>query len=455
MTLPESFVWGVSTAAYQIEGAASEDGRRPSIWDTFAGTPGRVHNGHTGHVACDHYVRYAEDVALMARLGLRAYRFSIAWPRVQPDGSGPVNPRGLDFYDRLTDELLRHGIAPYATLYHWDLPQALEDRGGWTERTTAYRLAEYAAMVHARLGDRIATWFTINEPWCAAFLGYAAGVHAPGLREPWAGFAAAHHLLLAHGLATQALRAAGPATVSLSLNLGPVVPARPDDAADQAAARLIDGLLNRQFLDPLLRGTYPEDVLAVRDRYTDGTFHRDGDEAIIAQPIDLLGVNYYFPTTVTARPGAAANPAYPGSESIEFPAPKGPVTLMGWPIEPWGLTEILTRITREYPGVPLMVTENGAAFEDKPDLDAGVVADPQRIEYLNGHIRAAADAVARGADLRGYFVWSLLDNFEWAEGYRPRFGLIYVDYRTQRRILKDSAHWYRSVIEHNGPVDGT
>jgi len=454
MTLPESFVWGVSTAAYQIEGAASEDGRRPSIWDTFASTPGRVHNGHTGHVACDHYARYAEDVALMARLGLRAYRFSIAWPRVQPDGSGPVNPRGLDFYDRLVDELLRHGIAPYATLYHWDLPQALEDRGGWTERTTAYRFAEYVAMVHARLGDRITTWFTINEPWCAAFLGYAAGVHAPGLREPWAGFAAAHHLLLAHGLAAQALRAAGPASVSLSLNLGPVVPARPDDPADQAAARLIDGLLNRQFLDPLLRGTYPEDVLAVRDRYADGTFHRDGDEAIIAQPIDLLGVNYYFPTTVTARPGAAANPAYPGSEGIEFPAFKGPVTLMGWPIEPWGLTEILTRITREYPGVPLMVTENGAAFEDKPDLDAGVVADPQRIEYLNGHIRAAADAVARGADLRGYFVWSLLDNFEWAEGYRPRFGLIYVDYRTQRRILKDSAHWYRSVIEHNGPVDG-
>jgi beta-glucosidase len=294
---------------------------------------------------------------------------------------------------------------------------------------------------------------TINEPWCAAFLGYAAGVHAPGQREPWAGFAAAHHLLLAHGLATQALRASGPANVSIALNLSPVVPARADNPADQEAARLIDGLLNRQFLDALLRGGYPDDVLEVMDRYTGGELRRDGDETVIAEPIDILGVNYYSPSVVAAQPGHPANPAHPGSDGVRFSEPTGPTTAMGWAIEPWGLTALLQRLTQDYPGVAMLVAENGAAFEDKADLDAGQVTDAERVDFLDRHIRAAADAITLGADLRGYFVWSLLDNFEWAEGYRYRFGLIYVDYRTQRRILKDSAHWYRSVIERNGLPD--
>jgi beta-glucosidase len=447
---PDTFIWGAATAAYQIEGAAREDGRGQSIWDTFARMPGRVYGGHTGDVACDHYSRYADDVALMARLGLRAYRFSVAWPRIQPDGAGPANPRGLDFYDRLTDEILGQGITPYLTLYHWDLPQALEDRGGWTVRETAERFADYANTVYARLGDRVTTWTTLNEPWCSAFLGYASGLHAPGRTDAAAAFAAAHHLLLGHGLATQALRAAGADTVGITLNLAPVVPARPDDAHDQAAVRIVDGLLNRLFLDPVLRGHYPADVLAGAARFCDLAFIRPGDDQIINAPIDLLGVNYYNPCYVTARPGTPANPVYPGSEGIEFLPASGPVTAMGWPIEPWGLTEILTRLATDYPGVALLVTENGAAFDDEPDPDTGRVADGDRIRYLDAHLRAARKAIGLGVDLRGYLVWSLLDNYEWAEGYRRRFGLVYVDYATQRRVPKESALWFREVIRQGG-----
>jgi beta-glucosidase len=448
LAFPPGFVWGAATAAYQIEGAAHDDGRGPSIWDTFAHTPGKVRAGHTGDVACDHYRRYTEDVRLMADLELPAYRFSVSWPRVQPDGSGPVNPRGLDFYDRLVDELLGHGITPYVTLYHWDLPQPVEDRGGWTRRQTAHRFADYAAVVHGRLGDRVTAWTTLNEPWVAAFLGYAAGVHAPGRRDPEAAFTAVHHLLLGHGLAVRALRGAGAESVALTLNLAPVVAAGASQA-DLAAARLVDGLLNRLLLEPVLRGAYPEDLLAQMRRFTDLSQVFAGDAELIAQPIDLLGVNYYNPCVVAAEEGAPGEPAFPGTRGVRFVPPSQPVTAMGWPIEPDGLTVLLRRLGADYPGVPLMVTENGAAFHDTMDGD-GRVRDAERVAFLDAHVRAAHAALAHGVDLRGYLVWSLLDNFEWAEGYEQRFGLVYVDFASQRRIPKDSALWYREVIRRNG-----
>jgi len=439
---PEGFVWGAATAAYQIEGAATEGGRGPSIWDRFAGAPGKVHEGHSGAVACDHYHRFAEDVAMMAELGIAAYRFSIAWPRVQPGGSGPANPAGLDFYDRLVDELRANGITPIVTLYHWDLPQALDDRGGWTSRDTAERFAEYAAICHARLGDRADTWTTLNEPWCSAFLGYAAGVHAPGRTDPGAAFAAVHHLLLGHGLAAGVLRRGGARQVGVTLNLSPV------SGPDAEAVAIVDGLQNRLFLEPLLRGSYPADVLRRAERFTDWSFVAAGDLAAISAPIDVLGVNYYQPLAVQACPGRAADPAFPGSDGIAFVAADGPRTGMGWTIDPAGLTAVLTGLGRDYPPVPVMITENGAAFDDR--LSGGRVHDEQRIRYLDGHVRAAHAAIAAGVDLRGYLVWSLLDNFEWAEGYRHRFGLVYVDYATQRRVPKDSALWFGEVARRNG-----
>ncbi|GIJ21681.1 GH1 family beta-glucosidase [Micromonospora lutea] len=452
LRFPDNFLWGAATAAYQIEGASRDDGRGESIWDTFSRTPGKVHAGHTGDVACDHYHRYAEDVALMAELGLQAYRFSVSWPRIQPDGSGPINPRGLDFYDRLTDALLGRGIDPIITLYHWDLPQTLQDRGGWTSRDTAEHFATYAAAVYARLGDRIGTWTTLNEPWCSAYLGYGNGVHAPGVQDPGAAFAAVHHLLLAHGLAAQALRAGGAGRVGVTLNPADVRAADPNSAADAAAVRLVDGLHNRIFFDPLLAGGYPDDVREHVARMVEPVFVQDGDEKIIAAPIDLLGINYYAPTYVAGRPdGAGGGGAYPGTEGVQFLAPVGPLTDMGWMIEPAGLTRLLERIATDYPGVPLLITENGAAFPDKSTTDlTSPVQDTDRIAYLDGHLRAAHEAIARGVDLRGYLVWSLLDNFEWAEGYRKRFGIVHVDYLTQRRTPKSSARWYQEVISRNG-----
>jgi beta-glucosidase len=428
LRFPDGFVWGAATASYQIEGAAREDGRGPSIWDTFSRTPGKVFAGHTGDVACDHYHRYRDDVALMAELGLASYRFSISWPRVRPDGAGPVNSRGLDFYDRLTDELIGKGIDPVITLYHWDLPQTLQDRGGWTVRETSEAFAEYAQSVYARLGDRVRTWTTLNEPWCSAYLGYASGVHAPGIQDPTSAFAAVHHLLLGHGLAARALRAAGAQTVGITLNPSSVLPLDPANAADVDAARIIDGLQNRIFLDPLLRGHYPADMLEHMSRFTDLAHIREGDEKTINAPIDVLGVNFYQPTYISAKPGKAAAPDSPGSDGIEFRKPVGPVTDMDWQIEPAGLTRLLERLHKDYPGTPLMI--------------------------LDGHLRACHEAISRGVDLRGYFVWSLLDNFEWAEGYAKRFGIVHVDYTTQARVLKDSALWYRDVIRRNGLQDG-
>jgi beta-glucosidase len=449
ITFPDGFIWGAATASYQIEGAAQEDGRGPSIWDTFSRTPGKVHAGHTGDVACDHYHRYVDDVALMADLGLASYRYSISWPRIQPDGSGPVNSRGLDFYDRLTDELLGKGIDPVVTLYHWDLPQVLEDRGGWPNRETALAFAEYAQIVHGRLGDRVKTWTTLNEPWCSAYLGYSSGRHAPGRQDPAATFAAVHHLLLGHGLAARALRAAGANTISITLNPAVVFPVDPDNAADRDAVRILDGLSNRMFLDPMLKGEYPADMLEHISRFTDLAYIQDGDLETINAPIDVLGINFYQPAYVSAKPGAPAAPDQPGSEGIATRDPQGPVTDMNWLIEPSGLTHLLKRIHDDYPGTPLLITENGAAYPEGPSED-GEVHDTKRIEYLDGHLRACHDALAAGVDLRGYFVWSLMDNFEWAEGYAKRFGIVHVDYRTQERLLKDSAKWYREVIRRNG-----
>lgn len=445
---PDGFRWGTATAAYQIEGAAAEEGRGKSIWDTFARTPGKVFAGHTGDVACDHYHRYVDDVGLMRELGIGTYRFSVSWPRIKPDGTGPANPRGLDFYDRLTDELLSAEIEPMLTLYHWDLPQDVEDRGGWAARDTAFYFSDYAMSVHKRLGDRISLWTTLNEPWCSAFLGYAVGVHAPGHHDQVKALAAAHHMLLAHGLATTRLRAAGAETISITLNLAPVVPADPGDPAEVDAANRVDAVLNRLFLEPVLKGGYDLYSRKILDERGPAGLVQAGDEQIIGQPIDLLGINYYNPCLVTARPGAPENPVYPGSEGVDFRPAPGKTTAMGWPIEPWGLTELLERLSRDYPGVPLIITENGAAFDDIPT--EGAVADHDRVAFLEGHLQACHDAISRGVDLRGYLVWSLLDNFEWAEGYRKRFGIVHVDFDTQLRTAKESALWYAKVISRNG-----
>jgi beta-glucosidase len=445
---PAGFVWGTATASYQIEGAVHEGGRTPSIWDTFSHRPGAVVDGDTGDVADDHYHRYAADVALLADLGVTHYRFSLAWPRLQPDGRGPINPAGLDFYQRLVDELLGRGIQPWVTLYHWDLPQILEDAGGWPVRDTAERFADYAALTHAALKDRISSWTTLNEPWCSAFLGYAAGHHAPGRTEPAAALAAAHHLLLGHGLAIGHLRDQDPAAqLGITLNLHPIEPAT-DSAADVDAARRVDAVSNRIFLDPLLRGAYPAELRADVAAVSDLAFVRDGDEKIIGAPIDLLGVNYYRRTVVRAGGPAGSSPVWVGSTEVEEVGTGRPTTEMGWEIDPSGLYDMLARLQRDY-AVPLYVTENGAAFADVPGPDGGV-ADPERIAYLDGHLRAAQRAIADGVDLRGYFVWSLLDNFEWAYGYSKRFGLVYVDYATQQRIPKDSATWFAGVTRRNG-----
>ncbi|MGW0661975.1 GH1 family beta-glucosidase [Streptodolium elevatio] len=459
--LPAGFLWGAATASYQIEGAVADDGRSPSIWDTFSRTPGRVHNGDTGDVAADHYHRYRTDVGLMRELGLSAYRFSVAWSRVVPEPGGRPNARGLAFYDRLVDAMLEAGVVPALTLYHWDLPQYLQDAGGWTNRDTAARFAEYAEAVGRALGDRVPMWTTLNEPWCAAFLGYASGVHAPGITDPAAALTAHHHLLLAHGEGVAALRAVLPAGRRISLVLNPAaVRAASDDPVDVDAARRIDGLANRIFLGPVIRGAYPADVLADTASLTDWSHIRDGDLAAISRPIDEMGVNYYTPSLVGggAKPGeprndghgVSAHSPWPGCDDVRFRHAPGPRTAMDWPVDPTGLYDVLMRVRAEAPGLPLLVTENGAAYDDTVGPD-GTVADPGRQAYIAAHLAAVARAVADGADVRGYFVWSLLDNFEWAYGYAKRFGIIHVDFASGRRTLKDSAHWYASVIAaHRG-----
>ncbi len=465
-TFPENFLFGAATAAYQIEGAAFEDGRTASIWDAFSRVPGAVVNAENGDVACDHYHRYREDVALMKDLGLQTYRFSTSWSRVRPD-AGPANEKGLDFYKRLVDELLTADIVPWLTLHHWDMPQVLEERGGWTNREVVDRFVEYALTVHDALGDRVQHWTTMNEPWCSSFLSYTAGVHAPGRTSIRDGLLAAHHLLLSHGRAVEALRERDASLdLGITLNLTVADPADVDDPVDIDAARRIDGQFNGWFLAPIFHGEYPSDI--VRDfREVDpeavsawqDAVH-DGDLDVISTPLDALGVNYYHGELLSGhpQPGVEGDPhrtegqqretgsPFPSHEGIHWVERGLPRTGMGWEVQPEGLTRLLQRVARDYSGdVPLFVTENGAAYDDVVGA-AGEVADADRVAFLRDHLAATLDAIEQGVDVRGYFYWSLMDNYEWAWGYQKRFGIVRVDYDTQERTIKQSGHEYARII---------
>lgn len=434
---PSDLLWGAATAAYQVEGAWDADGKGESIWDVFCRRPGAIERAERGEVACDHYRRWREDVDLIAALGLDAYRFSISWPRVMPEGAGATNPAGLDFYDRLVDALLERDVRPLVTLYHWDLPQALQERGGWTSQESPKWFAVYADQVARRLGDRVSDWATVNEPEVVAFAGHARGIHAPGVRDWRVALRVAHSLLLGHGLAATAVRASTPgARVGIVLNLSPCHPASASEA-DDLAARRADGYLNRWFLDPLFGRGYPADIVAAYGELLDADMA--GELAGWSGSLDFLGVNYYTRRILGASedtPLRFHEAKCPGVRSTE----------MGWEVYPAGLREILTRVHADYQPPVLMVTENGAAF---PDVvrESGEVHDDERLDYLASHLAAVADAIADGVPLSGYFVWSLMDNFEWAHGYSKRFGLYRVDYETQRRTLKASGEWYRSLIK--------
>lgn len=461
LVFPEGFVFGAATAAYQIEGAAAEDGRGPSIWDTFSHTPGKVIGGDTGDIADDHYHRLPEDLDLLADLHVDAYRFSISWSRVLPSGTGEVNTAGLEFYDRVVDGLLERDISPVATLYHWDLPQALESRGGWPERDTAHAFAEFAELMGRRLGDRVQMWTTLNEPWCAAHLGYGSGVHAPGRQDPLAVLQAAHHLNLGHGLAIEALRGvvADDVDMSVTLNLHAL---KGSGETGAEAVRKIDAIGNRIWTGPMLDGAYPADLLDDTKAISDWSFVQDGDLEHIHQPLDVLGVNYYSTRLVrmwdasrgeraaSGNPLLTGNP-WPGAEDVEFLPQPGPATAMGWVIDPDGLTDLVTSVAAAHPDLPLMITENGAAFEDV--VEDGRVHDADRVEYFRRHLEVVHELIQEGVDLRGYFAWSLLDNFEWAFGYEKRFGLIHVDYDTLVRTKKDSALWY-AELARTRRIDG-
>lgn len=448
-TFQKEFLWGAATSSQQIEGAVHEGGRGESIWDRFAATPGAISDRSNANTACDHYHRWRSDIELMKELGIGAYRFSIAWPRIQPRGYGAVNKSGLDFYDALVDALLATGIQPFATLYHWDLPQELQDRGGWGERDTAKRFADYAGAVTARLGDRVRHWITHNEPWCTATLGHEEGHHAPGHRDPSEALRVAHHLLLSHGWALPIIRENSPgAEAGIVLNL---VPARAasESAGDRAAVRRFDGVFNRWYLDPLFRGSYPPDTIADRVRRghlesAEPDFVREGDLDTIKSPCDFLGVNYY--SRIVIRAGGDGEP-----ESVQT-VPEEELTDMGWEVYPPGLYDLLRRISEEYDPEKIYITENGAAYADGPDENHRI-ADTRRIDYLRGHIAAVHRAIADGVPIGGYFVWSLLDNFEWAHGYTKRFGLYWVDFETQQRLPKDSAFWYRDTVQANAIDD--
>ena len=443
LRFPRSFLWGVSTSAYQIEGALREDGRGVSVWDTFCGEPGRIANGDTAETACDHYHRYPEDVALLATLGVDAYRFSIAWPRIQPEGRGAANPKGLDFYSRLVDELLMKGISPTPTMFHWDLPQALQDAGGWFNRDTTERFAEFVQIVAERLGDRVSRWITHNETFEHTALGHALGTHAPGQQSGLDIFPVVHHLLLSHGKAVQALRATLPAGAQIGIAQS-MARARPASGRirDQLAAYLLETLHLRMHTDPLLLGRYPA---GLRLLGVDKSALLAGDLATIAQPLDFFGINFYNPQYVRRGPKSGAVP-------IEEAAPPAHLerTAMGWPVDADGFSELLLHLRKRYRAKlpPIVITENGAAFPDTVDAQ-GRIDDPRRIAYLQTHLQALRRAMDAGVDVRGYFVWSLLDNFEWAEGYRPRFGLVHVDYSTQQRTPKASFDWYRHLIATN------
>lgn len=434
---PPDFLWGTATASYQIEGAVNEDGRGLSIWDTFSHTPGKIANGDTGDVACDHYHRYASDIHIMKEIGLNAYRTSIAWSRIFPDGKGPLNRKGLDFYDRLTDTLLNAGIQPMYTLYHWDLPASLQAEGGWANRDLTQYFRDYCAVVFRHLGDRVRYWITLNEPSVHTNEGHLYGTHAPGLSDWKTATRTAHHLLLAHGLAIQAFREGGyPGSLGITLNINYFEPIG-DTEEHRRAAQSVDGLWNRWYLDPLFKQRYPADMWELYQNHGIAPPVQAGDLELISQSLDFLGINYYFREIIHADPAVPVLEAAAGD-------PVPPLTAMGWEIFPDGLYRVLTRIKREYTDIPLYITENGAAFPDV--LRNGTVEDPQRIDYLKRHFQAAAQAIADGVDLRGYFIWSLLDNFEWACGYGKRFGLIYVDYPSQQRYWKQSAHWLKDFL---------
>ena len=439
-SFPSNFLWGAATAAYQIEGATTADGRGPSIWDRFCATPGKVRNGDTGEIACDFYRRHSQDIALMCELGLKSFRFSVSWPRVLPEGRGAVNAAGLDFYDRLVDELLENDIEPCVTLYHWDLPLALEDAGGWPVRETAEAFRDYAEVVAQRLSDRVTYWITQNEPHVAAWAGYGQGVHAPGRTSRADAIATGHHLLLGLGFATEVLRREAPgACVGISLDLWPMEPAS-DSPDDVAAAREADGDQNRWFLDPVFRGEYPADMLELFA--PDAPPIQDGDLAIMSAPIDVLGVNFY-------RREVFARTADGGRQVVH--QPDSEYTEMGWEVSPHGLYDILVRLHREYAPASLHVTENGASFGDVRGHD-GSVPDPERTSYLAAHVEAIERAIADGVPVDGYFVWSFMDNFEWSQGYSKRFGIVYVDYPTLERIPKSSFYWYRDLIAAASPT---
>jgi beta-glucosidase len=437
LAFPDDFAWGTATASFQIEGGASERGE--CIWDQFCRWPGKVVNGDTGDVADDHYHLYRTDVALMKELGMRAYRFSVCWPRVLPEGSGQVNAVGLDFYDRLVDELLAVNIIPYVTLYHWDLPSALQRLGGWAARDTVYRFADYAALVADRLGDRVRHWITHNEPWVVAFLGNQLGGHAPGWEDVGLALQIAHNVLVSHGLSVPLLRERSDASaqVGITLNFSPAYPAT-DSPEDVAAARRHDGYSNRWFMDPIYKGSYPQDLWDLFGHLVPRV--APGDMEIIARPIDFLGVNYYTRGVIRHAPGRFLD-----YESIQ---PEGEYTEMGWEVIPQGLTDLLVRLHKDYNPGPFYITENGCAYPDVLTPD-GRVHDMKRVAYLQQHFAAAHRAIAQGVPLKGYFVWSLMDNFEWAWGYTRRFGIVYVDYATQKRIPKDSALYVASVIAKN------
>ena len=445
LQFPDDFVWGVATSAYQIEGGWNEDGRSPSIWDIFAKTPGKTKNGATGDVACDHYHRWPEDVALMREMGIQTYRFSVSWPRILPDGKGRINQAGLDFYSRLVDGLLEAGITPMPTLYHWELPLTLHEVGGWSNRATAYAFAELAEVTSRALGDRVTSWITHNEPWCSSMLGYQVGWHAPG-RQDWpAALSAAHTVLLSHGLAVERIRANVPgAEVGIATNFEPATPAS-DSVEDFHAARIWDGYYFRWFLDPLYGRFYPADMV---QHYTQQgylpnglDFVKDGDMDIIATPLDFLGVNYY--TRHIAQAGESLD------DHHSVPNPEAEYTEMNWEVSPDSYYRLLNRLYFEYQMPKLYVTENGCSYLDGPD-ENGRVRDQKRIDYLRGHLTAVHRAIQNGVPIAGYLQWSFLDNYEWAEGYTQRFGIVYVDYETQKRYPKDSAYWYRGVITANG-----
>ncbi|MCA0350928.1 MAG: beta-glucosidase [Chloroflexi bacterium] len=442
---PADFIWGTATSSYQIEGAVHEDGRGESIWDRFSHTPGKTKFGQTGDIACDHYHRYPEDLDLMRELGLASYRFSIAWPRLFPEGKGKINQAGLDFYKRIIEGLHQRHLTPMATLYHWDLPQALQDKGGWMNRDTALRFAEYAEAMYRQLGTSVPFWITHNEPWVAAFVGHFQGRHAPGIKDLPSAVKASHHLLYSHGLATQLFRESKLAgQIGITLNLTPAYPTH-DTPDDHAAAWRNDGYGNRWFLDPIFRGSYPADTVEWFNQHhqIEMDYVQTGDLAVIQQPIDFLGINYYFPNRISAADESKFL-ALVNSSAI------GETSFRGWEVVPAAFADLLKRVQRDYGNTPIYITENGSAFADLKRAADGSVNDGDRMSYLHTHLEAVADAIAAGVPVKGYYAWSMLDNYEWAEGYDERFGIIEVDFATQKRTPKRTARWYQQIVANNG-----